>query len=371
MNKNILALLVIFMSAFSGFIGSIIWNWFDFSDFITKNNTETKIQKSTIVDLQNEIISVWENLSDSVVSIIVKKDLTLYRRNPFWAYGSSTWTVSQEISSWTWFFIDKEWTILTNKHVINNNWDDYIVVTNSWNEYPAEILWIDELNDLAVIKIKADFETPAVQLINSIDEVKIGQFAVAIWNALSKFQNTTTLWIVSWKNRTIEIKNEEKLNNLIQTDAAINPGNSGWPLVNIEWKVIWINTAISGDANWIWFSIPLSKNKVEYIKNSIEKYGKIKRPYIWVVVVPINNYTKADFNISVDYGNYINEIDPQSNAKSSWLKVWDIILEANSEKLINKNLSDIIQNKIPWDKLDLKIYRDSEIKNIELIIWEL
>lgn len=375
MKHHIITSIVIIMSVMWGFLWWLIsmeaYPQIKFKATEENKSSIEDLQTANVVELQNEIIKVWNSVSESVVSIIVKKDLQLFRQSPFWPFWPSLWTVSQEVSWWTWFFIDEEWTILTNKHVINNNWDDYTVVTKSWEEFDAEILWIDQLTDLAVIKINPNKPTPQVTFVNNEEEVTLGQFAIAIWNALSKFQNSVTLWIISWKNRSIEVWQGERLNGLIQTDAAINPWNSWGPLLSIDWKVMWINTAISWRASGIWFAIPLSERRVDYIKSSIENYGKIKRAFLGVEIIPINTYTKANFNISADYWNYVNNVMDDSNAAKAWIKKWDIILEADWEKLVTKTLTDLIQNKIPWDQISLKIYTDDEIKDITVKIGEL
>ena len=373
MRNNIIAFLIVAMSVWAWFLGgNLSTNNSISAQSEIKNNQDNKkeVIETNITDLQNEIIKVWNSVSESVVSIIVKKDLELYRQSPFWMSWPSMGTISREISWWTGFFIDDSGTIITNKHVVNNNWDDYIVVTNSWEEYDAQILWFDQLTDLAVIKIFSEEKTKPVKFVESEDEIKIWQFWIAIGNALAKYKNSITLWIISWKNRSITVWDWDKLNWLIQTDAAINPWNSWGPLTSISWKVLGINTAISWDANWIWFSIPLSERRVKYIKESIEKHGEIKRAYLWVEIIEVNRYTKPNFNTSVDYWNYVRSVEKWSNAEKYWIEKWDIILEAEWEKLMNKNLTDIIQNRIPWDNLSLKIYRDSEIKEINIKIWE-
>ncbi len=108
--------------------------------------------------------------------------------------------------------------------------------------------------------------------LNFIDNnnLKIWQFVIAIWNTLSEFNNSVSFWIISWLNRKIE-NNYINLENLIQTDANINPWNSGWPLINLDWKVIWINTII---LNWnknIWFSIKINKDEINKILDKIKK----------------------------------------------------------------------------------------------------
>ena len=142
------------------------------------------------------------------------------------------------------------------------------------------------------------------------------------------------------------------------------------------WKIMWVNTAIAWDAQWLWFSIQISQKKVDYMINSIEKYWSIKRPFLWI------NYWIIDENIATqlwlksNYWAYIpkqnNSVIADSPANKAWIEQWDIILEIEWNKVnYEKSIQDIIQNKIPWDKDTLKILKENWVtKNIELTLWE-
>jgi serine protease Do len=198
-----------------------------------------------------------------------------------------------------------------------------------------------------------------------------------MWNALSEFQNSVSLWVISWKNRNIN-DGVNKIAWLIQTDAAINPGNSWWPLINLDWKVMWINTAIIQWSEWLWFSINLTKNKIDYILNSIDKYWVIKKPFIWINYLPISESIKEQYNLKTDYWLYvINQkwsVIIWSPAEKAWIKQWDIITKIEWNNIwITNDLNQFIQSKLPWDKIKLSILRewnDKEI-NIEIVLWEI
>lgn len=269
-NKNFfLIFLIIFLSSLSWFF----WWYYFISNNLNLDNFNNN--SSNHLDLENKVINVVDNVSAGVVNIIIKKDITLYRRDPWWFFQRPIWNVEKTIWWWSWFFISKDWIIITNKHVVSDKNAKYIVITNSWEEYESSVLAIDNNTDLALIKIdnsKKDFF--ALDIIENESEIKIWQFAIAIWNALAEFKNSVSLWVISWRNRTIEAWNfyeSQKLTWLLQTDAAINPWNSWWPLISLSWKVVWINTAIAWNSQWIWFAIPLTKNRIDFILNFINE----------------------------------------------------------------------------------------------------
>lgn len=387
MNTKIISVIIVISSFISWIIWSYIFLYFikpELDNVITKvvNRDVIRDWKTiNITNLQSEITKlVWEAWP-WVVNIIIKKDIDLYRRDPWWFYQEKVWSVEKEIWWWSWFFITQNWTILTNKHVVSDPKAKYTVITNEWKEFDASVVALDPLTDLAVIKI----DNPENQIFKVIPAVEderntnIWEFVVAIWNALWEFQNSISFWVISWKNRSIEASWEwfsEKLVWLLQTDAAINPWNSWWPLLNINWEVVWINTAISWEWQWLWFSIPLSKKRINYLLDSIKKYWSIKRPFIWISYIPINENIQNELWLKSNYGWYIppdsESIIPWSNAEKSWIEKWDIILEIDWQEIsIVSSIQEIIQNKIPWDTINLKILKSNwEEKNIEMVLWE-
>ncbi len=379
--NSILAILLIVCSFISWLFWSIVLikyypEYIKLKPEVIKEETIKTEKITNITSLQSDVTKLVKEVSPSVVSIIIKKDLTVYRQDPFWFFQTPIWTVKRKIWWWTWFFITKDWKIITNKHVVSDVEAEYTIITNDWNEFDAKLIASDPINDLAILQanITGLIYTP-LEIISNKTELNIGQFAIAIWNALSEYQNSVSLWVLSGKNRTIW-DDTVKLSWLIQTDAAINPGNSWWPLINLDWKVIWINTAIISWAEWLGFSIPLTQNRIDYMLRSIEKYGNIKRPFIWINYIINSPWIQKELWLKVSYGAYIpkveNSVVTWSNAEKVWIKSWDLILEADWTKItLENNLSLIIQTKIPWDTIKLKVMdKDWKEKEVELILWE-
>jgi S1-C subfamily serine protease len=245
--KNILILLIILISASSWAIASI---------FMWQKN---KI--NNITNLENNITWLVKKVSPSIVSIVIKKDINIFRQDPWWFFQYNIWSIEKKVWWWTGFFISKDWIIITNKHVIADRNAKYSVILNNWEEYDAEIIAIKKDKDIAFLKISSSKSFNPLQFIKEKENLKLWQFAIAIWNALAEFQNSVSIWVVSWLNRKIE-NNYTKISWLIQTDAAINPWNSGWPLINLDWKVMWINTMIINWSQNIWFAINLTQEDI-------------------------------------------------------------------------------------------------------------
>ena len=245
-----------------------IMGWIFWAYILWGHSIEQK--HNSIKSLQNNITTLVKKASPSVVSIIIKKDLDIYRQDPWGFFQYKVWSVEKEIWGWTGFFIDKSGIIITNKHVISDRKANYTIILNNWEEFDAQIIAIKKDNDLAFLQIDSDkwIYTP-LKFANK-KTIKLWQFSIAIWNALSEFKNSVSLWVVSWMDRKIQ-DNYINLEWLIQTDAAINPWNSGWPLLNLDWRVMWINTVIVSWSQNIWFAIQLDQGEVDVYLQKLKK----------------------------------------------------------------------------------------------------
>ena len=340
-------------------------------DVLKETSSEDMLQ-----NLEDVITTTAKDIAPSVVSIIIKKDLVIYRSDPWGFFQEPAGTISRQVGGWSWFFIKKDGTILTNKHVVSDPNADYTVILSDGTEYDTEVLARDPITDLAVIKILDETKDfPVLPLISTTDEVKVGSFSLAVWNALAEFQNSVSLGIISGKDRTIEAGGSS-LSGLLQTDAAINPGNSGWPLINLDGSVIGINTAIASGGNGIWFAISLSEERVNYILESITKHGRIKRPFIGINYIQNSQGVAQQLGLGINYGVYIvdeaESVISGTSAEKAGLEPWDVIYEVNGETISHPQiLWNIIQNSIPWNTLELKVLKKSgSKKNITLELWE-
>lgn len=411
-NFHLLILIVLVSSVFGFLAGAISGHYFyggEAKDYLSKLNTiflkpQAKVEKEYVPQTSQEesVINVVKDFSPAVVSIVITKDVPImeeYYTNPFQDFGlplqlqipqyRQLGTQKQEIGGGTGFIISEEGMILTNKHVVVDTEADYTVFTNDGKSYPAKILARDSVQDLAIIKIdrekligsKGEFSFknfPIVKLGDS-DKIQMGQTVIAIGNALGEFRNTVSVGVVSGLSRTITASGggmSETIEDVIQTDTAINKGNSGGPLLNLKGEVIGINTAMVEQAQSIGFSIPINKAKRDI--EQIKKTGKITYPFLGVRYILITEKIQKENNLGASQGAWITKgenneeaISSGSAAEKAGLKEKDIILEFNGEKITTDNsLAKIIQKYNPEDKISLKILRGKEEKTIEVVLGE-
>lgn len=267
------------------------------------------------------------------------------------------------------FIVSPEGLILTNKHVIIDPDAEYTVITANEDRYQARILGRDPLNDVAILQI--DEKSLAAAELGDSDQVKLGQTAVALGNALGEFQNTASAGIISGLSRFITAASEdahpEHLGGLIQTDAAINPGNSGGPLINLQGEIIGINSAIAAGAQSIGFAIPINRAKKDL--KDLERFGKILRPYLGIRYLPITPYLKKRFALAADRGVFIygekipghHGVMPESPAAKAGVRERDAIISVNGKPLADTyTLEEILEQAAAGDRLTLEILRGQE-----------
>lgn len=265
--KIILILLI--SSLFAGLIGGGVALKFSKNNDSNKNHTNV-IQKQIYIE-ESKVIDTIKKINPSVVSIVATKNINNLKNSAFSFdsfFDSNSYNNPNKYittGSGSGFIITSDGLIVTNRHVVNNPRLKYTVILNDGSEYDAHIINKDNLVDIAILKMESETDKeitglPVVEFGDS-EKIQIGQRVIAIGNMLSEYQNTVTMGIVSALNKSIdsnEIDGEQDLLNLIQTDAAINSGNSGGPLVNLNGQVIGVNTAVSSRGESISFAIPIN-----------------------------------------------------------------------------------------------------------------
>ncbi|MFC1630093.1 S1C family serine protease [Patescibacteria group bacterium] len=380
-NKVFVGLLLIFISSFFGFLaGAFSISLFNqgIEDIAGNLKAQISQEESPEVAKERSTISAVNKVSPSVVSIIVTKDLPVIEKfyiSPFQDFPiqipqyRQKGTEKQEVGGGTGFIISSDGLVLTNKHVVSVDGADYTVLTNKGKSYDAEVLAKDPGQDLAILKINTTEIFPSISLGNS-DNLKIGQTVIAIGNALGEFRNTVSVGVISGLGRTITAEGGgiiETISDVIQTDAAINKGNSGGPLVNLAGEVIGINTATAIEAQSIGFAISI--NKAKRAIKQVKTIGKIVYPFLGIRYVLITEDIQKESDLSVDYGAWVVKgsdpgdvaISPGSAAEEIGLREGDIILEFNGEKItINNTLAKIIMKYNPGDTVSLRVLRNNK-----------
>jgi S1-C subfamily serine protease len=404
MEKQIRKLLIIFLvvglaGAFTfGFLGGIFSSRYlaksSEIDSSLENLRETSVSWEAN-DYEGRIIEIIEKSEDSVVSVIATKDLPVieeYYIDPFEEFGElgpfgfyfripqyrQKGTEPREVSAGSGFVVDSRGYIITNRHVVEDPAASYTVLTNDGKKYNAELIARDLLEDFAILKIEKSGLIP-LNLGDSSNLV-LGQTVIAIGNALGEFQNTVSLGVISGLSRSIEVTDNYGqtvvLNDVIQTDAAINQGNSGGPLLNLNGEVIGVNTAKASNAENIGFAIPINKVK-NAVKQAIET-GKIKIPYLGVRYILVNPAIQEEKQLPVNFGALLvsgenNEpaVEKNSPALQAGLQEGDIILEFDNQKIDQTNqLATLIRQYNVGDKVVLKILRGDETLTKEVVLGE-
>lgn len=265
--------------------------------------------------------------------------------------------------------VDSKGYILTNAHVVGDGGAQNITVMfENGDKKPAKILWSEKVLDLAVVKVEGS-NYPAADIGNS-DALDIGELAVAIGNPLGlDFERSVTSGIISGLNRTIQIDQYNKVENLIQTNAAINSGNSGGPLLNNKGEVIGINTLKLQAAEGLGFAIPI--NIVKPIIDQVIKEGKYTSVYIGIVGDPVAKYKAAGIDVDVDSGIVISQVEPDSPAEQAGLKRTDTIVSIEGKKIDSlEALKKEMYKYKPGDKVKLGVVKEGKKIDIEITMGE-
>jgi S1-C subfamily serine protease len=262
------------------------------------------------------------------------------------------------------FIFTPDGFILTNSHVVHNAAKIEVVLSDG-RRYFADLMGDDPDTDLAVIRIDSSNVTP-VNFGNS-EKVKVGQLVIAIGNPYG-FQTTVTAGVVSALGRSLRASSGRLIDNVIQTDAALNPGNSGGPLVNSRGEVIGVNTAAILPAQNICFATAI--NTAKFVAGKLIKDGKIKRSYIGIAGqnVPIHKRIMRFYNLSTENGILIVSLERNSPAQKAGLSEGDIIIGFDDKTVsgiddLHKLLTDMQVGK----ESNIKILRRTEIIELEII----
>ena len=321
---------------------------------------------SVVTDEEISIASVAEKVKPSVVSVITQVETQSF-------FGTSFGEAAG-----TGIIVSSNGYIMTNNHVLEGANSVSIVNSDGKTYTDVEIVGSDPLNDIAFLKINSEDEFKPITIGNSAT-IRTGQQVVAIGNALGQYSNTVTSGIISGLGRPVTASTSsgatETLTDLVQTDASINEGNSGGPLVNMAGQVIGINTAIAANANGIGFAIPI--NSTKGILAGVIENGEVSRAYIGVNYLTITPEVALEYNLPVNQGAYIYNRGSSSSilsggpADKAGLKDNDIITKINNEEIgANSGLSSLVGQYRPGEEIEITYIRDGAENNTKLTLGE-
>ena len=337
--------------------------------------------------VSDQIIKISEESQDSVISIIATKDLPKIEGFYPMKMGNKNFAIPKfqkkekvkaDIGGGSGFIVHKKGIILTNSHVVEDPDADYTALLSNGTSKEMSVLARDPIHDIAICQIEGD-NHKELKLGDS-STLRLGEYVLAVGNALGEFSNTVSLGIISGLSRFIQAQGQnnttEHLHGLIQTDAAINVGNSGGPLINMKGEVIGINTAVIYDAQNVGFSIPIHQAKEDL--EQIEKYGRIRVPFLGIRYMILDEEQSRKQKLPFDYGALITRpnagtspIIKNSSAEKAGLEEYDIILEADGRKITPlMTLQDIIQEHEIGDVIKMKIWHQGKERIVEVELEE-
>jgi len=356
--------------------------FFIFNSLVTikENNYEVSYENEIIPQYSLNKISNQRNItsssslpdltfaaSKSIDAVVHVKNTSIVEDNDSWAlqffYGDDS---RKKVGTGSGVIISPDGYIVTNYHVIENS-SEVIVTTNDNKEYEAVIIGFDEIYDIAVLKIDSDKSLNYIFFGDS-DSTLIGEWVLAVGNPYN-LNSTVTAGIISSKSRDLN-EYDQKNQSFIQTDAAVNFGNSGGALVNIEGELIGINTLIqSMTGGYVGYSFAVPSNTVRKIFEDLLEYGDVQKGLLGVRGVALNSPYSRQLNISETEGFYIDEIEVGFGADSAGLKRGDIITSIDGFK-INRfsDLSGYLSSKRPGDKVEVKYVRDNKSKTTIVVL---
>ncbi len=350
-------------------------------DVVLGNKSELKLsdeERKSLkysLEVQNTLRNVAKRVVPGVVNIraerIVKNKANQYLNDPLYKFffgdkfkNEKKFQKEQILGSG--FIISDKGHIVTNYHVVTG-FTNISVVLYDKREFKAKVIGMDEKTDIALLKITSDGNLPVLHLGES-SRLRVGDFAIAVGNPFG-LVGTFTLGVISAIGRS-DIDINAPFKNYIQTDASVNQGNSGGPLINILGEVIGMNSAIystTGGSIGIGFAIPVDVIKV-VVKDLIEK-GRVDRGYLGVTIQNITKEIAKDLKIPVRYGVLVHSVENGSPASYSGIKPGDVIYQVEGRKVRNStDLVRMIASYKGGKKIEISIFRKGKKKTLNLVL---
>jgi len=314
------------------------------------------------VGLSGEAVDFTEAAEVAVHSVVHVKNVSIRTvSNPIleYFYGHRGGQQQEQIGTGSGVIISEDGYIVTNNHVIKEATELEVTLNNN-KSYKAKLIGTDSKMDIALLKIEADEKLPYSTFADS-DEVKVGEWVLAVGNPYN-LNSTVTAGIVSAKARNLD--NRNGLQSFIQTDAAVNPGNSGGALVNTRGELIGINTMISSPTgSYTGYSFAVPSNITRKIIEDIMEFGGVQRGVLGVEGNELNSKASNELGIKDTEGFYINKVTKNSGAEKAGLRQGDIIKKLDNQKISSfSELTGYINTKRPNDKVQVTYVRDDVTK---------
>ena len=343
---------------------------FDDNGYFSKSKSITTSAPDSYgrtVGLSPEVVDFTEAADKTIHTVVHVKNVSVQTiSNPLleYFYGYKGEQSHEQIGTGSGVIISEDGYIVTNNHVIKGATKLEITLNNK-KSYPAKLIGTDSKMDIALLKIDADEKLPYTAFANS-DSVKIGEWVLAVGNPYN-LTSTVTAGIISAKARNLDTSG---IQSFIQTDAAVNPGNSGGALVNTRGELIGINTMISSQTgSYVGYSFAVPSNIARKIIEDIMEFGNVQRGILGIEGGELNAMASKELGVSETQGFYVNRVQKKSGAEKSGLQKGDIIIKLDNQNIATyADLSGYINTKRPNDKVEVTFIRDGKNKVVPVIL---
>lgn len=329
------------------------YTWEESSNLIALTPTE---KKSSLAALQSDLKANIYSLQDSIAAIYAKKTIWSIVENEIWEEKNIETVKSLE---WNAIVVNNEWYLITNKHVVSSTTKASYTAVLQGMEYNVDKIWMDDLLDIAILKIKTKENTKPATIVKLDWQANIWDIVFAIKNDTDIWEFITNLWFINSKNQKLEIQNNNDIYVwLLKNSSNIEAGFSWWPLININWEVVWINTAVDNIEYGASYALPISQEFVNQTLASIKESSRIIRPYLWIEYEEYNWYAKVT-----------NILENTTAAKTN-IEIWDIIVWIDNNPVTYNNFLYNLYTYKVWKEITLNINKDWHKKDVQITIWK-
>lgn len=377
------SVLVVACSTLSAIGGAAITKHGSDSSETYETSEPTKSSRAYMASTPPNFVEVAERTIDGVVNIRTEKAVRMSQErffDPFEFFfgipsqrdprqeGRSRQEAPKQVDIGSGVIISRDGYIVTNNHVIDGA-DDVYVTTNSNEEYKAKVVGTDPSTDLALIKIESGKELTAIPFGNS-DDLRVGEWVLAIGNPFN-LRSTVTAGIVSAKGRAAGSgQGSLQVGSFIQSDVAVNPGNSGGALVNMAGELIGINTMIySSTGNYAGISFAIPTSIVHKVVSDLKEYGTVQRAVLGIAGTNITSAATEKYDLKVSQGALVMEVADRSSAKQAGLVEGDVITSIDGHSISTmSDLQEAISTHKPGDKVRMSVDRKGKAMTIDLVL---
>lgn len=337
---------------------------------------EAPAQTVTVSDsFQSDVLNALSGVMSSIVSISANADIKSYVDDPSQVQWPTAISGQVKLGGASGILVHKDGYILTNKHAVENIDAHYQIRLTDGRTFSVDKIWLDPTLDIAILKILDEkgnvlSDLPMATLLPFEQQVVIGQFVLAIGNAWWEYPNTVTFGILSAQQKLFLINQKNIYTKLYQTDAQVAPGNSGWPLLDIQWRVVGLISAMDATQH-VTFALPISSNLITTLISSITQYGKIVKPLLGIEYLDITSTIQAEKKLKLDAGVLVTSVLKDMPAAQGGLQNWDILTAIDDKPItLHFPLLYHLYTYLPDSTVNFTVMRAGQTIQIPVKLWQ-